>query len=148
MRTLWIGIGCRRGTSKEVVEHAIAQVLEQYKLAETAIVGIATVDRKSDETGLLEYCEDRRLPLSLFSVEQLQAIAVPNPSINRIGTPSVAEAAAICAAGSGVLRVPKQVIKKTVTIAIAQISPCDKLRNVDLAAGHEAIRDRSIDFDV
>lgn len=131
-----------------MIEHAIAQVLEQHQLSETAIVGIATVDRKSNEAGLLEYCEAHNLPLALFSVDQLQAIAVPNPSIARIGTPSVAEAAALCASGSEVLCVSKQVIEQTVTIAIAQISRCDKLKGVDLAAQHEAIRDRSTNFDV
>jgi len=150
LRTLWIGVGCRRGTSKQTIDAAIAQVLEQHHLSHSTIVGIATVDRKRDEAGLLEYCQEHKLPLSLFSANQLQVLGVPNPSVDRIGTPSVAEAAALCAAGSNILRVPKQVIEKTVTIAIAQIPGCDKLRSVDLALKHEgaAIHDRSTGFDV
>lgn len=116
---LWIGVGCRRGTSKETIESAIAQVLNQYQLSESAIAGIATVDLKSNELGLLQYCQDHDLPLRFFSAAQLQAIAVPNPSPDRV---SVAEAAAICAAGSDALKVSKQVIGKMVTIAIAEIS--------------------------
>ncbi|MER3435384.1 MAG: cobalamin biosynthesis protein CbiG [Leptolyngbya sp. ERB_1_1] len=150
LQTLWLGIGCRRGTSKQTINSAIAQVLEQHQLSSGAIVGIATVDRKRHEAGLLEYCQEHELPLSLFSADQLQAIAVPNPSVDRIGTPSVAEAAALCAAGSNILRVSKQAIEKTVTIAIAQIPGCDKLRGVDLAVKHEgaAICDRSTDSSV
>lgn len=117
----WIGIGCRRGTSKQAIAAAIDQVLKQYALSETEIAGIATVDRKGDETGLLEYCQESHLPLSCFPADRLQAISVPNPSIDRIGTRSVAEAAALIAAGAETLRVPKQAIDKTVTIAIAEI---------------------------
>ncbi|MGG6265334.1 cobalamin biosynthesis protein [Leptolyngbya sp. AN03gr2] len=116
MQFLWIGIGCRRGTSRATIETAIAQVFNQYKLSANQIAGLATVDRKSDEIGLLEYCEAHQLPLLLFSVEKLSTIAVPNPSIDR---PSVAEAAAILASGSDQLLVPKQVIERRVTIAIA-----------------------------
>lgn len=119
MQLLWIGIGCRRGTSKELIESAIAEVLDQYGLSENQIAGIATVDRKSTEAGLLEYCEAHQFPLLFFSVEELAAINVPNPSVDRIGTPSVAEAAAILASGSDRLIVPKQVIGGRVTIAIA-----------------------------
>lgn len=146
---LWIGIGCRRGTSKATIADAISLVLKQHQLSEGEIIGIATVDRKFDEAGLLEYCQDYNFSLSFFSVEQLRAIPVPNPSIDRIGTQSVAEAAALCAAGSGFLRVPKQAIAQTVTLAIAEIP--GKLKSVDLAVGHEdaAICDRSThDFDL
>lgn len=146
MQLLWVGVGCRRGTSRELIESAIAGVLTQYGLSENQIAGIATLDRKSNETGLLEYCEAHRLPLSLFSVEELSAIVVPNPSIDRIGTPSVAEAAAILASGSDRFIVPKQVIENRVTIAIAPI--LDKLKSIDLAAEHEANCDRFTDFNL
>ncbi|BAU14327.1 precorrin-3B C17-methyltransferase [Leptolyngbya sp. NIES-3755] len=116
MQSLWIGIGCRRGISRETIETAIAQVFDQYKLSANHIAGLATVDRKFDEIGLLEYCEAHHVPLLLFSVEKLSTIAVPNPSLDR---PSVAEAAAILASGSTHLIVPKQVIEHRVTIAIA-----------------------------
>ncbi|MBE9010356.1 cobalamin biosynthesis protein [Pseudanabaenaceae cyanobacterium LEGE 13415] len=122
MQSLWIGVGCRRGTSKEQIETAIAEVLHRYGLSETQILGIASVDRKLDELGLLEYCEAHQFPLSLFSAEALSTIEVPNPSLDRIGTASVAEAAAILASGSDRLIVPKQVIENRVTIAIAKFS--------------------------
>lgn len=154
VQLLWVGIGCRRGTSRELIETAITQVFSQFGLAENQIAGIATVDRKSHETGLLEYCEAHQFPLLLFSVEELSAIAslhgyvpvVPNPPIDRIGTPSVAEAAAILASGSDRLIVPKQVIENQVTIAIAPI--LDKLKSIDLAAEHEANCDRFTDFNL
>jgi cobalt-precorrin 5A hydrolase/precorrin-3B C17-methyltransferase len=100
-RVLWIGVGCGRGTPEIAIAHAIQQALQAHHWAEGAIAGLATIDHKADEVGLVNYCRDRSLPLKCFSSEVLRAIAVPNPSTHvhsKVGTPSVAEAAAILAA--------------------------------------------------
>ncbi|MFB2893908.1 precorrin-3B C(17)-methyltransferase [Aerosakkonemataceae cyanobacterium BLCC-F50] len=99
-RVLWLGIGCERGSSKKLIESAIEQVCQRYHLAEGAIAGIATIDIKADEVGLIEVCREKNWPLKTFSAEVLGKINVPNPSTivaAEVGTPSVAEAAAICA---------------------------------------------------
>ncbi len=133
-RVLWVGIGCERGTSRQLIQTAIAQVALKNHLAEAAIAGIATIDIKADEVGLLELCRDRNWPLRTFSAEVLRSVNVPNPSAvvdKEVGTPSVAEAAALVAANVvGVrhvvpLRVAKQIFKLenqpgAVTVAIAQ----------------------------
>jgi cobalt-precorrin 5A hydrolase / precorrin-3B C17-methyltransferase len=102
-RVLWLGVGCERGTPKELIDLAIRQVLEAHHLAEGAIAGIATIDLKADEVGLLEVCRDRQLPLRCFPADHLRTVSVPNPSATveaEVGTPSVAEAAALLAAAS------------------------------------------------
>ncbi|ACK67590.1 precorrin-3B C17-methyltransferase [Rippkaea orientalis PCC 8801] len=130
-RVLWVGIGCVRGTSKNLIERSIHQVFKQYHLAIDAIAGIATIDLKADEIGLIEYCQKQQLTLKTFSPNVLKMVEVPNPSAiveEEVGTPSVAEASAICAAFSSEISasliVSKQIIKSenegTVTIAIAQ----------------------------
>lgn len=124
-RVLWVGIGCERGTTKETIAQAIKKVFLEYKLAESAIAAIATIDIKADEVGLLELCKERDLPLITFTKEALSAVCVPNPSpivAAEVGTPSVAEAAALCASNSPTLLVTKQIFKSVgaVTIAIAQ----------------------------
>ncbi len=101
-RVLWVGIGCERGTSKALIETAIKQVCQKHHLAESAIAGIATIDIKADEVGLVELCRERHWPLRTFPSEILRSINVPNPSTiveKEVGTPSVAEAAAIVGAG-------------------------------------------------
>ncbi|MEM9215002.1 MAG: precorrin-3B C(17)-methyltransferase [Cyanobacteria bacterium P01_F01_bin.150] len=103
-RVLWLGVGCERHTPRSVIETAIQKTLAQYHLAEEAIAGVATIDLKADEPGLVELCGDRQWPLHCFTAAQLKDVDVPNPSlvVNQVvGTPSVAEAAAILA-GSGV----------------------------------------------
>jgi cobalt-precorrin 5A hydrolase/precorrin-3B C17-methyltransferase len=143
-RVLWLGIGCERGTSKELIETGIKEILQTHQLAAGAIAGIATIDIKSDEVGLLELCQEWNLPLKTFPAEVLRSVAVPNPSLvveKEVGTPSVAEAAALCAAnnltspaaslsasGEGLeerLLVPKQIFRLqgqpgALTVAIAQ----------------------------
>ncbi len=100
-RVLWIGVGCERGTSKKLIATAIQEVFRAHHLAEGAIAGIATINIKADEVGLVEFCQERNLPLHTFSAEVLSSIEVPTPSnivALEVGTPSVAEAAAILGA--------------------------------------------------
>ncbi|MBD2461053.1 precorrin-3B C(17)-methyltransferase [Oscillatoria sp. FACHB-1407] len=132
-RVLWIGVGCERGTSQTVIDTAIRQVLQSNHLAEGAIAGVATIDLKADEVGLVAWCRDRQVPLKCYSAEALREVKVPNPSAvveAEVGTPSVAEAAALLAAQAlseddVMLRVPKKVARLegepgAVTVAIAQ----------------------------
>ncbi|MBE9145660.1 precorrin-3B C(17)-methyltransferase [Planktothrix mougeotii] len=135
-RVLWVGVGCERNTPRALIEKAIEQALQQYHLAEEAIAGIATLDIKGDEAGLVELCEARNWPLRTFPSEVLRQMDVPNPSEiveAEVGTPSVAEAAALQAAGVKTLFVSKQIyrdhlqtsstsnrIGQAVTVAIAQ----------------------------
>ncbi|MBW4539090.1 MAG: precorrin-3B C(17)-methyltransferase [Myxacorys chilensis ATA2-1-KO14] len=159
-RVLWVGIGCERGTSKALIGQAIREVFAAHHLAEGAIAGIATIDLKADEVGLLDFCrdwlrqapKDCALPLKCFSAEDLRKVNVPTPSDvveAEVGTPSVAEAAALLAANllaadfvtdrAGAklldtnpssdphppLLIPKQIVRQAgqpgaVTIAVAQ----------------------------
>jgi cobalt-precorrin 5A hydrolase len=99
-RVLWVGIGCKRGTSREFIEISIAKVCRAYHLAEGAIAGIATIDTKANETGIIELCQQRNWPLKTFAANILNSQEVPNPSkivAQEVETPSVAEAAALCA---------------------------------------------------
>ncbi len=117
-RVLWIGIGCERGTSPELIETAIQNVCRSYHLAESAIAGIATIDTKTNETGIVELCQGRNWPLKTFAADVLNSVEVPNPSnivANKVGTPSVAEAAALCAAsGESLIKNPLLVAKQIV----------------------------------
>ncbi|NER06007.1 MAG: precorrin-3B C(17)-methyltransferase, partial [Okeania sp. SIO3C4] len=89
-RVLWIGVGCERGTSKKLIATAIQQVFQAHHLAEGAIAGIATIDIKADEIGLVEFCQERNLPLRTFPSELLSCVEVPTPSnvvAQEVGTP-------------------------------------------------------------
>ncbi|MDB9314678.1 precorrin-3B C(17)-methyltransferase [Spirulina sp. CS-785/01] len=141
-RVLWVGIGCERGTAKTLLDSALDDVFSRFSLAKGAIAGIATIDLKGDERAIVELCEQQHYPLRTFSPEELKTVQVPTPSsvvAQEVGTPSVAEAAALLS-GLGVLGdgedgedggetrtnpliVPKQIYKQpgqgAVTIAVA-----------------------------
>ena len=100
-RVLWVGLGCERGTSQALMERAISDALRSRHLALAAVAGIATLDLKADETGLLALCQAHDWPLRCFTAAELRTVNVPHPSPiveQAVGTPSVAEAAAIRAA--------------------------------------------------
>ncbi len=125
---LWVGIGCQRGVSKLAIESAIESVFTKYNLDLATIAGLATVDTKANESGLVEYCRESGWFLKIYSPERLNSVAVTDPSqlvSGLIGTASVAEAAALCAAQTDILLIPKQKFRLDVgsgwvTIAIAR----------------------------
>jgi len=124
---LWIGIGCERNTSKELIANSLNNLLESGNLSQQSIAGFATIDIKKDEKGILELSEEKNLPIKFFSKKDLSTIIVPNPSNvvqKEIGTPSVAEASCLLAAGEGSnLLKEKRIFKNqtgAVTIAVAE----------------------------
>lgn len=126
---LWLGVGCERGTSLALLERLIDDTLAKQQVAPEAVAGLASANRKSDEPALLALAKQRGWPLRLFEPETLAAVAVPNPSAAvaaEMGTPSVAEAASLLAAGADAsLLVPKRIEQRregelgAATLAIA-----------------------------
>ncbi len=127
---LWLGLGCERGTSLELLERLLDGALAELGLAPEAVAGLASAERKADEPALLQLAEGRGWPLRCFDAASLNAIPVPNPSAAvaaELGTASVAEAAALLAAGPGArLRLEKRIAHRrgdergAATLAIAQ----------------------------
>ena len=109
---------------------AVAEALATAGLAEEAVAGMASAERKSDEPALLHLSQNRTWPFRTFAEQALASIEVPNPSEvvrKEMGTASVAEAAALLAAGEqGRLIQPKQISRQAtgekgaVTVAIAE----------------------------
>ncbi|BEV35983.1 precorrin-3B C(17)-methyltransferase [Synechococcus sp. M16CYN] len=128
--TLWIGVGCERGTSITVLRRGIARSLDEAGLAIEAVAGLATADRKANEPALLALCEENRWLLRTYAAENLATISAPTPSetvFKEMGTASVAEAAALLTVGNkGSLLQTKRVYhaskseKGAVTIAVAE----------------------------
>ncbi len=103
MRVL-LGVGCDRGTPLETLETAVDQALKLAGLDRVAVQGLATIDKKSDEACILMLAARWNWPLHFFSAEELAQVPVPNPSatvLKYMGTPAVAEAAALLAAHAG-----------------------------------------------
>jgi cobalt-precorrin 5A hydrolase len=125
-RSLAAGIGCNRNTPMAEIKESLLNTIQRFGLAPASLSVLASIRIKSDEPGLLALAEDLRLPLAFFDKNELETVpGVQNPSVTvekHVGVKSVCEAAAILAAESGKLIVPKQVTKN-VTVAIAR-RPC------------------------
>lgn len=98
------GIGCRRGTDADEIRAAITVVLESAGLSVAAIDYLATASRKADEPGI--HAAADALGRSLVIVPDAALAAAPTLTrsprvLAQTGVHSVAEAAALAAAGTG-----------------------------------------------
>ncbi|MGW4301395.1 precorrin-3B C(17)-methyltransferase [Streptomyces sp. NPDC004646] len=107
--SLVVGVGASRGAPVDEVLELIGSALAEAGLSVRSVTQLATVDAKSEEPGLVGAAERLGVPLITYTAEELAGVAVPNPSdapLAAVGTPSVAEAAALL--GGGELLVPKR----------------------------------------
>ncbi|MEU4883643.1 precorrin-3B C(17)-methyltransferase [Streptomyces althioticus] len=107
--TLVVGVGASKGAPVEEVLGLLEDVLREAGLSRACVAELATVDAKSDEPGLVEAARRLGVPLVTHPAEALARVVVPNPSdapLAAVGTPSVAEAAALV--GGGELLAPKR----------------------------------------
>ena len=107
--TVVVGVGASRGAPTEEIVELIEDSLRRAGLSARSVTELATVDAKAQEPGIVAAAERLGVPLVTHSAEELAAVEVPNPSdapLAAVGTPSVAEAAALI--GGGELLVPKR----------------------------------------
>ncbi|KOU55377.1 Precorrin methylase [Streptomyces sp. MMG1533] len=107
--SLVVGVGASKGAPADEVLELVEAALRDAGLSARSIAELATVDAKAEEAGIVEAAERLGVPLVTYSAQELAAVDVPNPSqapLAAVGTPSVAEAAALV--GGGELLVPKR----------------------------------------
>ncbi len=126
MPCLCVGIGCKKGTSKEDIQKALEQCLKDANLEPKAVSCLASVDIKAQEEGLIKTAEQLNLPLQFFSAHELADAPNISPSamaaqLFGVDDISVSEGSALLAAGgdNASLLVPKVKIDGHITIAIA-----------------------------
>jgi cobalt-precorrin 5A hydrolase/precorrin-3B C17-methyltransferase len=133
--SLVLGVGASRGVSAVEVLGLIDAALAQARLSPLSVAALATVDAKAGEAGLVEAARQRGWPLVTYPASRLAGIEVPHPStavLAAVGTPSVAEAAAV--AGGGTLIAGKRKSAKA-TVAVARVRPRGRLVLVGLGPG-------------
>lgn len=123
------GIGCRRGCSASELRTLLDSTLTAHQLQVADLAGLASIEHKRDEPGLLELAQSLQLPLAWLSVEQLapwqQHLSEHSQhALQATGSAGVAEACALAqAAGDGrqaVLVANKQ-RSANATVALARI---------------------------
>jgi len=138
--SLVVGIGCSTRASAADAEALLASVLRDNDLAAESIGVVASIDRRATHPAVVGL----GYPLRCWSAEELATVAVPHPSdvVRRaVGTPSVAEAAALLAAGAGAtLLVAKRSSDEVVVAVARRAGPPGHLSLVGLGPGGPAHR--------
>ncbi|MBN3928530.1 precorrin-3B C(17)-methyltransferase [Streptomyces verrucosisporus] len=142
--TLAVGVGASRGAPAEEVAALVGQALADAGLSPLSVTELATVEAKAGEEGIVETARRLGVPLRTYPADELAAVPVPHPSdapLAAVGTPSVAEAAALLACGEGAeLVVPKRKSAPEgraamATCAVARRRPRGRLAVVGLGPG-------------
>ncbi|MHB1929992.1 MAG: cobalamin biosynthesis protein, partial [Acidimicrobiales bacterium] len=138
--TLVAGVGTSSDALPVEARAHLASALAGAGLAPVSVGLVATIDRRASHpavTGLGHR-------VVAFPPEQLAAVPVPHPSptvAGAVGTPSVAEAAALLAAGDGAELVVTKTTSPHVTVAVARRArPAGGLSIVGLGPGGAAHR--------
>lgn len=111
MTGLIVGAGCSRGCPADELLALIGAVLDEAGARPDAVRALATVDRRADEPGMVAAARHHGWPLVTHPAPTLRDVTVPTPSAvvaAHVGTPSVAEAAALLSAGAEALLVSKR----------------------------------------
>jgi cobalt-precorrin 5A hydrolase/precorrin-3B C17-methyltransferase len=137
--SLVVGVGTTSDATAKDTVAAVESALESHGLSALSVDCVATVDRRADHPAVLAVAQRYGATLRAFPSEALATVEVPHPSAvvaEAVGTSSVAEAAALCAAGPGAtLRVEKTVAGR-VTVAVAgRAHPRGALTIVGLGPG-------------
>lgn len=73
-RCIVAGVGCKKGTPVDKIEHAVQDAFAKAGLRMEALCAVASIDLKKEEAGLLEFCETRNVPFETYAAEELQAV--------------------------------------------------------------------------
>ncbi len=122
-KNLVIGIGCRKGKSLEEIEAAVLLALANRNIDEVRLV--TSIDIKTEEQGLLDFCHKYNLPIIFFSKafinNAIQTLETSEWVYQSVGVEAVCEPCALAGSINGELIVTK-IVHCAVTVAIAQDS--------------------------
>ena len=122
------GVGCRRGAPAPDIEAAIRAALTRAKISTAALDAVATSASKESETGIKTAAETFGVSLVLVPDADLQAASDRTATRSErvlalMGVPSVAEAAALAAAGPAGRLISPRLVIGSATCALAASDP-------------------------
>ncbi len=116
-QNLVLGIGCKKGVSKEAVEGAVFDFLDTNGRALESVKCLSSIDLKREEKGILDFCESYKIPFVTLSQKRLAEVEDEfegSDFVKRtVGVSSVAEACA-----KYTVRNSRVICKKTVYMGI------------------------------
>ncbi len=134
--SLIVGVGTSRGAPAAEIGDLIDGTLVELGVSPRSVRYIATADVKADEHGLQAAAAERGWRVVTFPASRLAAVPVPNPSevVRRaVGTPSVAEAAALIHPEATLLAAKRA--SAHATVAVARCRPRGRLAVIGIGPG-------------
>jgi cobalt-precorrin 5A hydrolase len=118
------GVGCRRGAPAVDIETAIRSALARAGIPADALNAVATVAAKGAEAGIKAAAEKLGVAVVIVPEAELQAASERAATRSErvlalMGVPSVAEAAALAAAGPSARLLSPRLVIGTATCALA-----------------------------
>ncbi len=105
-KSLVLGLGCDKGTSRETLLEAIEKALKSNRLSLLSVRNVATIDAKKGEAGINTLAAEMGWEVVTYPADKLAAVPdIPNPSevvMKYMGTPAVGEPAAMLSANVSV----------------------------------------------
>ncbi|MFP5319998.1 MAG: precorrin-3B C(17)-methyltransferase [Acidimicrobiia bacterium] len=142
--SLVVGVGSSSGADPDDVHQLVVTTLASHGLHPGSVGAVATVEAKRHEPAVVALADFLGVPLRVLPATALATVDVPNPSqvvAAAVGTPSVAEAAALLAAGPGAaLVVPKQRSSEATVAVARRAGPEGHLAVVGLGPGDASHR--------
>ncbi|MCT8971891.1 cobalamin biosynthesis protein [Microbaculum marinisediminis] len=122
------GIGCRKGCGADEIVALIEDAVKQAGIANCKFTALAAPRFKDDEPGPREAAERMNLPLLLIDEKAMKAVEPRCPTrsetaLKATGFASVAEAAALAAAGTDGRLVLPRISSAMATCALAERGP-------------------------
>ena len=123
-RVAVLGIGCKKGVSKEQVEAFVKKVMAQNQCSMHSIKKVASIDLKKEEPGLLAFCEAYHAEFLTYEKEELKAVSSEegfseSAFVKEVtGLGNVCERSALKASGKTKL-IQRKAAENGVTLAIA-----------------------------
>lgn len=121
-KVLVLGIGCRRDTPKKDIEDLVVLKFRELNLKKEAILEVVSIDLKLNEKGLIEFCNEWKLPFRTFSANRLLEVDGEFPSSSFVksitGVDNVCQRASVLASENGKVLLEKT-SRKGVTLSIA-----------------------------
>ncbi len=106
-----VGVGCSRGCAADELLALVDASLHEADAIGEPVGSLATADIKATEPGLVEAARRRGWPVRVHAADVLAGVDVPTPSevvARHVGSPSVAEAAALLTSGADHLLLAKR----------------------------------------
>jgi len=124
-RTLVLGLGSERNAPAAEMIALAEQCLSAQNLSPASVAFVVSIDLKSDEAAIHATARHFKVPARFFTAEELNAEAprLKNPSAivaKEVGTPGVAEAAALAGAGPEAALIVEKTKSARATCAIAK----------------------------